>query len=55
MDTIGLTWAGLHTSGPERVLGVRVGSQLVGVGIVEHGRGAGILTCAVILEVSTSL
>lgn len=55
MDTIGLTWAGLHTSGPERVLGVRVGSQLVGVGIVDHGRRAGVLTCAIILEVSAGL
>ena len=51
----GLTWAALDTGGPEVVLPVRVLDQHVLVGVVELEAGAGVLTRAVILEVTARL
>lgn len=50
-----LTRAALDTGGPEVVLPVRVGYELVQVGIVAHEAGAGVLTHPVVLEVPAGL
>lgn len=50
-----LTWAALDTSGPEVVLPMRVGYELVQIGVVAHKAGAGVLTHPVVLEVPAGL
>lgn len=50
-----LTRAALDTGGPEVVLPVWVGYQLVQVGVVTHEARAGVLTHPIILEVPTGL
>lgn len=51
----GLTWAYLDARCPKAVLPVGVGSELVGVGVVEHEPWTCVLTCPFILEVLTGL
>lgn len=50
-----LTWAILDARCPKTVFPVRVGSELVGVGVVEHEPWTCVLTCPLILEVLTGL
>lgn len=50
-----LTRAALDTRGPKAVLSVRVGYELVKVGVVAHEARAGVLTHPVVLEVPTGL
>lgn len=50
-----LTWANLDARCPKTVLPVRVGSELVSVGVVEHEPWTCVLTCPLILEVLTGL
>ncbi len=50
-----LTWANLDARCPKTVFPVRVGSELVSVGVVEHEPWTCVLTCPLILEVLTGL
>lgn len=51
----GLTWAALDTGSPEVVLSIRVGYELVQVGVIAHKARAGVLTHPIVLEVPTGL
>lgn len=50
-----LTWTGFDTRGSEVVLSIRIGNELVKVGVVAHKTWARVLAHPIVKEVPTCL